>query len=89
MAELAPSEPTFPISDINLAPGALYICALVTYLKKKKKKERLQSCTNLYDPGQDHSHEVILYKVHAYAHNLYSMKLNLFFYKMRVLMFIP
>lgn len=37
MAELAPSEPTFPISDINLAPGALYICALVTYLKKKKK----------------------------------------------------
>lgn len=39
MAELAPSEPTFPISDINLAPGALYICALVTYLEKKKKRK--------------------------------------------------
>lgn len=37
--ELALSEPTFPISDINLAPSALYIFAQVTYLKKKKRKD--------------------------------------------------
>lgn len=50
--ELVLSEPTFPISDINLAPSVLHIFAQVTYLKKKKKEERLQSCTNLYDPAK-------------------------------------
>lgn len=68
MAELSPTEPTVSVSDITLAPGASYIFAQVT-----SPKERLRSCTHLYDPGQ----LFILYE--AQSPPVYTESTNVYF----------